>query len=238
MSQLFNLRRAMQAVATLARALVSQRFFKTGKGQYGEGDVFIGITVPDCREIARSFSDLSFEDIDKLLASKIHEERLIALLILVRRFQKGDAKEQAKIFKHYLASTKRINNWDLVDLSADKIVGAYLLDKPKDILFKLVKSKNIWERRIAIIATFYFIKNKQFDTTLAIAEELLDDTHDLIHKAVGWMLREVGKRSLVVERVFLDKHAHYMPRTMLRYAIERFDPVMRTKYMAIKKPQD
>lgn len=195
----------------------------------------MGITVPDCRAIARDFLDLSLVDSKTLLASKIHEERLIALHILVYQFQKADEKERMKIYKHYLASTKRINNWDLVDTSADKIVGAYLENKSKAILFKLVKSKNIWERRIAIIATFWFIKNNQFETTLEIAEQLLDDAHDLIHKAVGWMLREVGKRSLVAERSFLDKHAHRMPRTMLRYAIERFDPIMRLHYLKMKE---
>ncbi|MFA6136393.1 MAG: DNA alkylation repair protein [Candidatus Paceibacterota bacterium] len=213
------------------RAKVSQSFFKTGKGQYGEGDIFIGLTVPQCRMLSKKYLDLSKSEVGKILKSKIHEERLIALLILVEKFSKGDNKKRKEIFDFYLKNIKYINNWDLVDLSADKIVGAYLLDKDKNILLKLVLSKNIWERRISVISTFNFIKNGKFDWTLKISKILLNDSHDLIQKAVGWMLREVGKKSIAVEKTFLNKYYRKMPRTMLRYAIERFSEKERQKYL-------
>lgn len=213
------------------KASILARFFKTGKGEYGEGDQFLGIVVPDSRKIAIKYRQLPFSDISKLLESKIHEERFIALLILVHNFQKGDKKERKKIYDFYLSSIKFINNWDLVDLSADKIVGAYLLDKKRNILVSLARSQKIWERRIAIIATFQFIKNNQFAETLKIAKILLTDKHDLIQKAVGWMLREVGKRNQEAEEKFLAKHYRQMPRTMLRYAIERFKPEKRLWYL-------
>lgn len=217
------------------KASILQRFFKTGKGQYGEGDIFLGITVPVSRKIARKYKDLNEAELKKLLISKIHEERLIAILILVHKFENGDEQVKKKNFEFYLANTKYINNWDLVDLSADKIVGAYLLNKSKTILSVLAKSNNLWERRIAIIATFNFIKNGREVETFKIAKILLKDKHDLIHKAVGWMLREVGKRvSMEKERMFLDKHAQIMPRTALRYAIERMDGHDRAKYLSQK----
>ncbi|MBI2098594.1 MAG: DNA alkylation repair protein [Candidatus Wildermuthbacteria bacterium] len=210
---------------------ILQRFFKTGPGQYGEGDVFLGVMVSESRSLAVAYKNLSFSDIKKLLASPVHEERLVGLLILVYNFQKGGAETQKTIYRYYLAHTKHVNNWDLVDLTADKIVGQYLLDNPKEItiLGKLARSKNLWERRIAIIATFQFIKCNQFKPTLQIAQLLMRDEHDLIHKAVGWMLREVGKRDKKVEMDFLKIHKHIMPRLTLRYAIERFSPAEKTR---------
>lgn len=216
------------------KAELLSRFFKTGPGQYGEGDVFLGITVPVSRKIALKYKNLSFPEISKLLSSKIHEERLIALLILVNQFEHGQENTRKKIFEFYLAHTKFINNWDLVDLSAPNIVGMYLLGKKdRKILTRLARSNNLWERRIAIISTLAFIvKAKEYKDTFEISTILLHDKHDLIHKAVGWMLREVGKRiSESVEREFLDLYYQEMPRTMLRYAIERFDSKSRMYYL-------
>ena len=218
-------------LANKNRARISASFFKTGPGQYGEGDIFIGVTVPETRRVAKQFSRLSLLEVKKLLKSKIHEERLLALLILAQQFSHGDDQIRIKIFNFYQQNIKQVNNWDLVDLSADKIVGAYLLDKPTDWLFVLAQSKNLWERRIAIVSTFYFIKQNKFNDTLALAEILLKDTHDLIHKAVGWMLREVGKRDQLVLDKFLSRHYQQMPRTMLRYAIERLAENKRQAYL-------
>ena len=223
----------MKRHANPIKASILQRFFKTGKGQYGEGDIFLGITVPVSRKFAKKYKDLTESEIKTLLKSKIHEERLIAVLILVHNFENGDEHTKKKIFEYYLENTKHINNWDLVDLSAGKIIGAYLLKKPNGILQKLAKSQILWERRIAIIATFNFIKNGQSKDTFNIAKILLNDKHDLIHKAVGWMLREVGKRVSMEQEVdFLDKYAYKMPRTMLRYAIERMSGPNREKYLS------
>jgi 3-methyladenine DNA glycosylase AlkD len=217
------------------RALGTARFFKTGIGQYGEGDIFIGLTVPISRVIAKQFKHLPIKNIGSLLRSKIHEERLIALLILVEQFRNASISEKKLIFNFYLSHTKYINNWDLVDLSADKIVGEYLVNKPPTLLIKLAHSKNIWERRISIIATFAFIKRGDYKITFRIVELLLTDNHDLIHKASGWMLREVGKRiSFTILRTFLDQHAARMPRTMLRYSIEHFPEAERKKYLLKK----
>ena len=219
----------------LQRAKVLQGFFKTGPGEYGEGDVFLGLTVPQCREIAKKYRDLPMKDLQALLKSEIHEERSIALMILVVRFEKADVKEQEKIYKFYLKNTKYINNWDLVDSSAEYIVGAFLADKDRKILDKLAKSKSLWERRIAMLATFHFIKNKESKDALRIAKILITDKHDLIHKASGWMLREIGKRASEKDlKIFLDKNADKMPRTMLRYAIERMTPKERRHYMDMK----
>jgi len=208
----------------------SLRFFKTGKGEYGEGDKFLGIRVPILRKCAKQFSELSLIEIHKLLQSEYHEERLCALFLLVHRY-KSSKHEKSVIFKLYLDNTKYINNWDLVDSSAHKIVGVHLLDKNKSPIYKLVRSKNIWERRIAVIATLSFIQEHQFDDTFEISKQLLCDKEDLIHKAVGWMLREVGKRSYDAERDFLQNHYRKMPRTMLRYAIEKFPEDERKKYL-------
>lgn len=228
---LIKLKQSLKKASNKEHAKILQRFFKTGPGEYGEGDVFIGIKVPPLRQIAKENLDLSFDEVQELLQSGIHEERLLALMILVLRYKKADEKTRGKIFKIYLKNTNRINNWDLVDLSAGEIVGAYLFDKEKDILFKLVKSKLLWERRISVIASFYFIKNNSFETTLKLSEQLLNDKHDLIHKAVGWMLREIGKRDMQVEESFLKQHYKTMPRTMLRYAIEKFPEEKRVAYL-------
>ena len=210
------------------QAKVLQGFFKTGKGQYGEGDIFLGIKVPDSRKIAKKFKDLPFNEIDILLHSKIHEGRMVAILLLVHNFENGKKEE---IYKYYLKNTTKINNWDLVDLSAPKIVGNYLLNKDKDILYKLAKSQNLWEKRIAIVSTWTFIRERQFKDTLKISEILLNDKHDLIHKSIGWMLREVGKKDQKVLEEFLNKHIKQMPRTTLRYAIERFEENKRKSYL-------
>lgn len=222
----------LKKLANPQKAVAVARFFKTGKGEYGEGDVFLGITVPQIRIIAKQCKDLSLKEIEKLLQSKIHEERLLALITLVNQFKKANEDKQKQIFDLYLGNTKYINNWDLVDSSAEYIVGGYLMNRSKNILKPLAQSNLLWERRIAIIATFHFIKQKQHEHTFTIAKILVKDEHDLIHKAVGWMLREVGKRiSEAIEETFLQQHYQQMPRTMLRYAIERFDEKKRKKYL-------
>ena len=225
----------MRKIADRERVKVLQRFFKTGKGEYGEGDKFLGVTVPKLRELAKKYQGIALAEVKNLLHSKIHEERLLALLILVSKFQVGKEQERGKIYNIYLKNTKYVNNWDLVDLSADKIAGEYLRGKSKNILYKLAKSKNLWERRIAILATFNFIKDNKFSEALKIAEILLEDKEDLIHKAVGWMLREVGRRNTKSEEDFLKKHCQNMPRTMLRYAIEKFPK--RKRFDIMKKWQ-
>ena len=225
-------RKEIRSLANSQKAKILAGFFKTGKGQYGEGDKFLGITVPQTRTVAKKYWQLPLAEVLQLLQSAFHEERLAALLILVLQYQKGDEKQRKKIFQAYLENTQWINNWDLVDLTADRIVGAYLADKPKDLLFKLAQSKLLWERRIAMLATFHEIKNGRSETSLAIAEKLLSDQEDLMHKAVGWMLREVGKRcSQEEEEKFLQKYIKVMPRTTLRYAIERFEEGKRLRYL-------
>jgi 3-methyladenine DNA glycosylase AlkD len=209
-------------------------FFKTGKGQYGEGDIFLGIPVPEQRKIAKRHIGLPLNALKELLNSKIHEHRLTALLILISKYRKADKTGKHEIFSFYLTNTGNINNWDLVDLSAPKIIGEYLFNKDTSILFKLAKSHNLWERRIAILSTFTFIRNNIFEDALRISELLLHDEHDLIHKAVGWMLREIGKRDQEIEERFLSKYCMQMPRTMLRYAIEKFDENKRKFYLAQK----
>lgn len=229
------IQKELKKISDPDKAKGAQRFFKTAPGQYGAGDKFIGITVPEVRKIAKRFSDLNLSEVLNLLSSPIHEERLCALFILLSQFKKGDEKTKQKIYQVYLKNYKFINNWDLVDLSAPNIVGAYLSDKPKDILYKLAKSKNLWQKRIAILATFYDIYNQKAEETLKISKILLHDEHDLIHKAVGWMLREVGKR--VDEKIllkFLDQNYKTMPRTMLRYAIERLPEKLRLDYLRAK----
>lgn len=219
---LASLRKELASHASETRRVVSQSFFKTGKGEYAEGDVFLGISVPDVRLSIRAFAELPLTDFTKLLQSKIHEERLAALLLLVRRFERGTEKEREWIFQQYLSHTRWINNWDLVDTSAPQIVGGYLLTRNRDVLLTLIASKNLWERRIAMVATLQFIRAKETTWTIRLAEQLLDDTHDLMHKACGWMLREMGKRNLSALVGFLEEYAARMPRTMLRYAIEKF----------------
>ena len=216
------------------KAAILQRFFKTGKGQYGEGDIFLGVNVPMTRSLAKKYKELDFLDIKNLLDSKVHEERLLALLILIQKFEKASTEQRHEIFDFYLKSTKRINNWDLVDLSAPKIVGEYLFEKPRKILYKLSRSKNLWERRISIVSTYRFIKSGQVEDTLKIAKILLSDKHDLIHKAIGWMLREVGKKSMADLEKFLKNNYKVLPRTVLRYSIERFPEEKRRAYLSGK----
>jgi len=230
-NMLKNCIRDIQKLSSPEKVKILQRFFKTGKGQYGEGDIFLGIQVPDTREIAKKYCDLDSKDIKKLLQSKIHEHRLLALLILIQKYSKGDNFKREKIFNFYLKNTIYINNWDLVDLSAPNIIGPYLSDKDRKILYSLARSNNLWAKRISIVSTYYFIKSNQFEDTFRISEILLNDKHDLIHKAIGWMLREIGKRNQEAEEQFLIKHYKEMPRTMLRYAIERFDEKKRKFYM-------
>ncbi|MEI8344038.1 MAG: DNA alkylation repair protein [Candidatus Moraniibacteriota bacterium] len=227
-----ELRKEIRSLANPQKARILAGFFKTGKGQYGEGDKFLGITVPQTRTVAKKYWQLPLAEVLQLLQSAFHEERLAALLIMILQYQKGDEKQKKEIFQAYLENTQWINNWDLVDLTADRIVGAYLDDKTKDLLFKLAQSKLLWERRIAMLATFYEIKKGKSEIALAVAEKLLGDREDLMHKAVGWMLREVGKRcSQKEEEKFLQKYIKVMPRTTLRYAIERFEEGKRRQYL-------
>ncbi len=225
----------LQTFADSEKAKILSRFFKTGKGEYGEGDLFIGVQVPEQRKVAKKYyKEIPLQEIAKLLKSKIHEHRLTALLMLTYKYPKLSEEEQKEIVDFYLTNTLYINNWDLIDLTAPKILGEYLLDKPKKrrILYKFAKSQSLWERRIAILTTYAFIRDGQFDDTMAISEILLRDKHDLIHKGVGWMLREVGNRDQNTEEAFLKKHYKNMPRTMLRYAIEKFDKEKRKFYMS------
>lgn len=221
----------LRALASPELAGLQQRFFKTGIGQYGEGDVFMGIKVPPLRALARQHREADLTTITTLLHSKLHEERLFALLLLMQFYERAAEKERGGAFKLYLDNTTHINNWDLVDVSAPHIVGRHLTNRPRKVLHRMAKSTSLWERRIAIISTFYFIRDNDFDDTLSIAKTLLHDEHDLMHKAVGWMLREVGKRDLEAEETFLLQHYNDMPRTMLRYAIERFDEKRRQQYL-------
>jgi 3-methyladenine DNA glycosylase AlkD len=226
------IKKDLRKYASKKKATLLSGFFKTGRGEYGEGDVFIGVVVPDIRKVAKKYQDISLEETLMLLESPIHEERVLALFIMVLKFNKAETDAQKKvIYKAYLANTKYINNWDLVDLSSHEIVGKFLLDKPKKELYDLSKSKSLWERRIAIVSTARFIKHGQFKDTLKIAKILLKDSHDLIHKATGWMLREVGKRDINVLEYFLKKYCDKMPRTMLRYSIERFPENKRLAYL-------
>jgi 3-methyladenine DNA glycosylase AlkD len=232
-TSLSQLKKDLDTLANKKHAQILQRFFKTGKGEYGEGDVFLGLKVPVLRNLAKQYRELSLEDTVELLQSKYHEHRITALFILVLKYSKVDQKGKEEIVHIYLGSTQWINNWDLVDLSAPNIIGDYFLDKKRDILYRLAVSNNLWERRIAILATFTFIRNNEYKDTLKISGMLLNDKHDLIHKAVGWMLREVGKRvSKEKEKEFLDKYYRKMPRTMLRYAIEHFSENEKKKYMS------
>jgi 3-methyladenine DNA glycosylase AlkD len=221
-----------------SKAKFLQRFFKTGKGEYAEGDIFLGITVPVSRSIAKKFSGLSIDDSFSLLKSKFHEERLIALFIITRHFEKSTMELKKEIIDKYLAHTKYINNWDLVDSSAYKIFGKYLLNKPKDILLELAKSSMLWERRIAMVSTYAFIKEKETSPTFQLALLLMNDNEDLMHKAVGWMLREAGKPDPVGLDIFLTENYKKMPRTMLRYAIEKFPEKKRKAFLTGKIESD
>jgi 3-methyladenine DNA glycosylase AlkD len=222
----------LRSLANPEHAKTLAWFFKTGPGQYGEGDKFAGLKVPSIRALAKEYRDLPLAEVECLLHSEIHEERLLALIILVLQAAKAEDRCRKAIFDFYLANTKWINSWDLVDLSAPQLVGVYLEERSRKILHRLARSKSLWERRISIVATFHFIHREDYGDTLSIAEILLGDREDLIHKAVGWMLREVGKRDLPVLECFLQKHRLAMPRTMLRYAIEKFPDEKRRAYMA------
>ena len=232
MSDIVNeISRELRMFAEPERASIHQRFFKTGMGEYGEGDRFLGIRVPHIRKLVRRFRGLSLEDTEKLLHSQWHEERLFALLVMVDAFKRADGKLKEKIYNLYMGSTQWINNWDLVDLSAAHIPGGWLFKRDRKPLYEFADSDDLWKKRIAIISTQHFIRKNDFKDTLAISRKLLKDDHDLIHKAVGWMLREVGKKDLETEEKFLRKHYMNMPRTMLRYAIERFPEEKRQKYL-------
>jgi 3-methyladenine DNA glycosylase AlkD len=226
-----QIKKRLKQLANKEKAEILQRFFKTGPGEYGEGDVFIGVKVPDLRKVAKDFRDIAIKNVIILLESAIHEKRLLALLMLVSKYVKGNETAKKEIYKLYLKKTTFINNWDLVDVTAQHIVGDYLMDKNKSPLYRLTKSKDLWERRIAVMATFCFIKRERYEDTLKIAKILLNDKEDLIHKAVGWMLREIGKRNMVIEEAFLKQHYKEMPRTMLRYAIEKFPEPKRQQYL-------
>jgi len=229
--ELENIKDDLQQLADLEKARVLSRFFKTGKGEYGEGDIFLGIRVPEQRKIAKKYSGLALDDISQLLESNIHEYRLTSLFILILKYNIEDSIGKQEIVDFYVKNTTNVNNWDLVDSSAPHISGDFLLDKDRSILYGFARSDNLWERRISILSTFAFIKTNTFEDALKISEILLFDEHDLIHKAVGWMLREVGKRDLTIEEEFLQKHYLEMPRTMLRYAIEKFDDDKRKFYL-------
>lgn len=225
----------LKALAKPTRAFELQRFFKTAKGQYGEGDIFLGLTVPEVRTIARKYKKLPLNEIEKLTSSDFHEFRLCGLVILTLQFKASkERSEQKKIFNFYMKQAKAgyVNNWDLVDVTAP-IIGAYLVGEndPYPLLEKLARSKSLWERRLAIIFTFAFIRSGELDPTIEISRRLLKDDHDLIHKAVGWMLREVGKRDIQILRAFLKENAQQMPRTMLRYAIEKMSEAERKKWL-------
>jgi len=226
-----TIKKELQDLANEEQAKNLQRFFKTGKGEYGEGDIFLGIKVPLQRDVAKKYQGLSLPKIQELLKSKIHEHRLTGLIILSNKYKEAEEDERANIFNFYLKNTKNINNWDLVDVTAPRIIGDFLFDKKKNILYDLARSEDLWERRVAIVSTANFIGRGEFEDTLALSEILLDDEHDLIHKAVGWMLREIGKKDEAVLEQFLKQHYNVMPRTMLRYSIERFPEEKRKMYL-------
>jgi 3-methyladenine DNA glycosylase AlkD len=223
----------LHKMANKQKSQLLARFFKTGEGEYGEGDVFWGITMPQIRSVIKNYyRDLTLSEVQKLLDNEVHEVRMAGVLTLVYKYERqADLNEQKAIYNFYLKNAKRINNWDLVDVTCPHIMGAYLLNNDRAILYKLVKSKNLWERRMSILATAWFIREKQYADTLKLAELLLTDKHDLIHKAVGWMLREVGKRDVDILRKFLEKYAKVMPRVMLRYAIEKLSAEQKQEYL-------
>jgi len=231
MLPLAQLKKELKKLSNPKQAKILRKFFKTGKGEYGEGDIFLGVKVPIQRKIAKRHQELPLRDLEKLLNSRIHEQRMVSLFILISRYEKADKDKKKEIFDFYLKNIRGVNNWDLVDISAPKVIGDYLFGKPKKILYQFARSKNLWERRIAVISTYAFIRDGKFNDTLRISKILLVDKHDLIHKAVGWMLREVGKRNQKIEEEFLKKYHTKMPRTMLRYAIEKFNKRKRRFYL-------
>lgn len=226
-----DIRKQLKQLASPEKAKTLRGFFKTGPGQYGEGDVFYGITVPMLRKLAKECDGTPMKDTLALLRSPVHEERVFALFLLVAAYAQSDDAAKNKIYSFYLKNIRFINDWDLVDLSAPNIVGAYLANRSREPLYEFARSHELWKKRIAILSTFAFIKQNDFADTLKISRILADDDHDLIHKAVGWMLREVGKRDPAVEEKFLRQHYKKMPRTMLRYALERFPETKRKKYL-------
>ncbi|MGA9755000.1 MAG: DNA alkylation repair protein [Desulfobaccales bacterium] len=226
-----TIQRELKSLGNAPQAAILQRFFKTGPGEYGEGDRFRGIRVPFLRKLAQKYQELSLTETLRLLQSAFHEDRLLALLILIKQYYQGGTNVRGAIHRLYLEQARLVNNWDLVDASAPHLVGHYLAERPKELLTRLAGSGVLWERRIAILATLHFIKQGDYDETLRVARLLLGDPEDLIHKAVGWMLREVGKRQLAVAEAFLQAHYQTMPRTMLRYAIERFPEARRQAYL-------
>lgn len=233
-SVLSSIRADLKTLNNPEKARILSRFFKTGKGEYGEGDIFHGITVPEQRRIAIKYQNAPFDDLHELMTDRIHEHRLVAIFILIGQYNKADTSGKIACVDFYLQHIPYINNWDLIDLSAGKILGDHLLDRDKSILYGFARSENLWKRRIAMLATFAFIRNNRYEDSLKIAEILLQDQHDLIHKAVGWMLREIGKRDQPAEEEFLGRYYKIMPRTMLRYAIERFDKKKREFYLQKK----
>ncbi len=224
----------LRELADPERAKITQRFFKTGEGEYGAGDKFLGVRNPVIRQQVKIFKDVSLSSVTRLLKSRYHEERLFAVFLLVHKYTKGDDSEKTKVCSTYLKHTRYVNNWDLVDSSAYQIVGRHYEDKNRKTLYQLAKSKSLWERRIAIISTYWYIKRGDYKDTVKLSVELLHDDEDLIHKAVGWMLREVGNRDRKTEEKFLARHYKNMPRTMLRYAIEKFPETKRKRYLAGK----
>lgn len=233
----YNTIQSLLTQAASQSTSASSRFFKTDKGDYAEHDIFINVPVPELRRIAKLYAKLSLSDLQILLYSSINEERLLGLIILTEQYKKAGEEKRHELFTFYVHNLARVNNWNLVDSSAHLIIGAHLENREKDLLFHLAKSENLWERRIAIVATWYFIRINNLSITFALAKELLNDTHDLMHKAVGWMLREAGKRNQKELVKFLDEHAAYMPRTMLRYAIEKFDAEQKKIYLSKKTIQ-
>lgn len=221
----------LRSVADAARVPDLQRFFKTGPGGYAEGDRFLGATVPQVRQLVRWCDELPLAEVKPLVRSAYHEERLLGLLILVRRYQRGSEALREKVYRLYVSHLRWINNWDLIDVTAEHVVGAWLWERDRGFLHECARSRNLWKRRVAILATFHFIKRQQYEDTLRLAKVLLQDEHDLIHKAVGWMLREIGNRDRAVEEAFLREHYRTMPRTMLRYAIEKFPEARRQAYL-------
>ncbi len=230
-SQVPEIIRRMKSIADPERATHAQRFFRTGPGEYGEGDRFLGIRVPETRNVARHFKDLPLEQCEELLDSPLHEIRLLALIIMVEQFKRADANDKKRIYESYMNMRASVNSWDLVDVSAPAVVGAYLEDRSRAVLFKLAGSTSLWDRRIAVLATFHFIRMHDFSDAEKLCASLLTDNEDLIHKAVGWMLREIGNRDRSVEETFLSRYYKEMPRTMLRYAIEKFPQGLRKRYM-------
>ena len=235
MNKLDELKQKLDSLADPINQQQAQRFFKTGKGEYAEGDIFIGIRTPVLRKLVAQYKDLSLDDSEQLLHSPIHEHRSLALMLWVAQFPKADKAQQQQLFERYLQNSQFINNWDLVDISAPTLVGQYLLEKNREILYKLVARKSLWERRIAVVATLTFIRHQQFDEILDFTKLLLNEPHDLIHKAVGWMLREVGKQNLSILKAFIDEYDTQLPRTTLRYAIEHFSEEQRQFHLKRKK---